>query len=331
MTIKKLAWMLYAVDGIQFLLGTAIIMGLWFHLLQPDDLLLYSGIFLMLLSCIVSLGCLFLVNRYQNWNYRESMNDLENLNRRLREQRHDYLNQLQIVYGLLELEEYEEAQEYLKPVFKDIMKVNRALKTAQPAVNALLQAKMETAEKQGIDFYLEVGTQLSNLSIEPWELCKVLGNLIDNAITAAGSGESDAGYEKSDIGYEDYGARGIRSEAQKQDFVDEEMQVLNMSGHKSAGDGLIEESEKERRITVEIRESGRCYQINVRNNGPVISEQDQKRIFQQGFTTKKGEGHGMGLAIVEAVLRENGGMIELYSDEDETVFTVKVPIGYCSE
>lgn len=280
MTIKKLAWMLYAVDGIQFLLGTAIIMGLWFHLLRPDDLLLYSGIFLILLSCIVSLGCLFLVNRYQNWNYRESMNDLENLNRRLREQRHDYLNQLQIVYGLLELEEYEEAREYLKPVFKDIMKVNRALKTAQPAVNALLQAKMETAEKQGIDFYLEVGTQLSALSMEAWELCKVLGNLIDNAITAVGSKEYDP----------------------------------------------IEEPEKERRITVEIRETGRNYQINVRNNGPVISEQDQKRIFQQGFTTKKEEGHGMGLAIVEAVLRENSGMIELYSDEDETVFTVKVPI-----
>lgn len=280
MTIKKLAWMLYAVDGIQFLLGTAIIMGLWFHLLQPDDLLLYSGIFLILLSCIVSLGCLFLVNRYQNWNYRESMNDLENLNRRLREQRHDYLNQLQIVYGLLELEEYEEAREYLKPVFKDIMKVNRALKTAQPAVNALLQAKMETAEKQGIDFYLEVGTQLSALSMEAWELCKVLGNLIDNAITAVGSEEYDP----------------------------------------------IEEPEKEKRITVEIREAGRNYQINVRNNGPVISEQDQRRIFQQGFTTKKEEGHGMGLAIVEAVLRENGGMIELYSDEDETVFTVKVPI-----
>lgn len=82
------------------------------------------------------------------------MKNLENQNSKLREQRHDYLNQLQIVYGLLELEEYTEARDYLDPVFKDIMKVNRALKTSQPAVNALLQAKMDEAESQDIDFVL---------------------------------------------------------------------------------------------------------------------------------------------------------------------------------
>ena len=39
-------------------------------------------------------------------------------------------------------------------------------------------------------------------------------------------------------------------------------------------------------------------------------------------STKKEEGHGMGLAIVSEILNENGGDIELSSDDDETVFTV---------
>ena len=55
---------------------------------------------------------------------------------------------------------------------------------SQPAVNALLQAKLEAAERLGIDLYLEVATQLAELPMEPWELCKVLANLIDNAMTA---------------------------------------------------------------------------------------------------------------------------------------------------
>ena len=70
------------------------------------------------------------------------MKNLENLNLKLRAQRHDYMNHLQVIYGLLELGEYEDAREYMEPVFKDITRVTRAMKTSQPAVNALLQAKI---------------------------------------------------------------------------------------------------------------------------------------------------------------------------------------------
>lgn len=271
MTLRKLAKMLFAINGMQFLLCVGILVGLWNHLIEQTDFVLDLAMGLMLLSSLLTIGGLFSVTRYQNQSYKESMKNLEALNSKLREQRHDYLNQLQVVYGLLELGEYEDAREYMRPVFKDIMKVNRALKTAQPAVNALLQAKMETAEKQGIDFYLEVGTQLSALDMEPWELCKVLGNLIDNAVTA----------------------------------------VLETDG--------------EKRISMEMREAKEFYKISVRNNGPAIPVQAQKQIFNQGFTTKKEEGHGMGLAIVSSILKEAKGRIELQSDDNETVFSITIP------
>ena len=100
----------------------------------------------------------------------ETVNNLEQLNARMRSQRHDYINQMQVIYGLLELEEYDEALDYLKPIFTDMMKVGTALKTKIPAVNALLMAKMQTAEKQNIDMYVEVKSNLENIGVEGWEL-----------------------------------------------------------------------------------------------------------------------------------------------------------------
>lgn len=115
----------------------------------------------------------------------ETVNNLEQLNARMRSQRHDYINQMQVIYGLLELEEYDEALDYLKPIFTDMMKVGKALKTKIPAVNALLMAKMQTAEKQNIDMYVEVKSNLENIGVEGWELCKVMPNIIDNSIAAS--------------------------------------------------------------------------------------------------------------------------------------------------
>ena len=184
MTIRKLAGMLFIINGLQFLLGAGILLGLHINVFTGNEYLLDAAMIIVLLSSLLTILGLLSVTRYQNETYQENITNLENLNRKLREQRHDYLNQIQIVYGLLELEEYEEARAYMRPVFKDLMKVNKALKTSEPAVNALLQAKMETAEKQGIDFYLEITTQMKSLSIEAWELCKILANLIDNAVTA---------------------------------------------------------------------------------------------------------------------------------------------------
>ena len=114
----------------------------------------------------------------------ESFINLRQLNFELRSVRHDYLNHLQVIYGLLELEEYEELKEYLKPVYKELMKMGKALKTSKPALNALLMAKMKEAESQGVDVYVEVKSDLKHLPLEGWHLCKVLSNLLDNAMTA---------------------------------------------------------------------------------------------------------------------------------------------------
>ena len=54
----------------------------------------------------------------------------------------------------------------------------------------------------------------------------------------------------------------------------------------------------------------------------MIPEGIQESIFKKGFSTKKDEGHGMGLSIVSEILNANKGSITLRSNEEETVFTV---------
>lgn len=115
-------------------------------------------------------------------NLIDIIKDLESFNKTLRTQRHDYLNHIQVIYSLMELEEFLEARNYIEPVYKDIVRISKALKTSKPAVNALLQAKLQMAEKNEIDMELEIKSDLKHLSMEPWEFCRVIGNIIDNAI-----------------------------------------------------------------------------------------------------------------------------------------------------
>lgn len=145
----------------------------------------------VLMSCLLWMILLYRKLRRRYDSLAESCGQMQRLNNRLRSQRHDYLNHMQVVYGMAELKEYEELGGYLESIYKDMIKVGKALRTSVPALNALLMAKMGEAEAKRIDFYVEVKSDLKNLRIEPWELCKVLSNLIDNAMTALEGKEAD--------------------------------------------------------------------------------------------------------------------------------------------
>ena len=228
---------------------------------------------LVLAVCMAVVLVLHKKQRLQLMQLQESLKNLEQLNFELRAARHDYLNHLQVVYGLLELEEYEDLKKYLAPVYKGIMKTGKALKTSKPALNALLKAKMEEAEGKDIDVYVEVKSDLKKLTMEDWQLCKVLSNLIDNAMTA-----------------------------------------------------LSEETE-ERKLEIDINEDRENYLFTVSNNGTAIPKEHLENIFKRGFTTKKESGHGMGLAIVSDIVKENKGTVSVSSTEERTTFTVSLQKG----
>ncbi len=111
----------------------------------------------------------------------EAYGQLEALNGTLRKQRHDFMNHLQVVFSLLELNDPAEAMKYVENVYGDIQKTGSVLKTAIPAVNALIAAKRQDCAEKGIALDIAIASAWKDLPVQGWEMCRVLGNLIDNA------------------------------------------------------------------------------------------------------------------------------------------------------
>ena len=123
----------------------------------------------------------------------EAYGQLENLNREMRAQRHDFMNHLQVVYSLIEMNEGGEAMEYMDKVYGDMQRVSRMMRTGCPAVNALLQAKVVEAEERGAELKLSIAAKWDDELMPAWEICRVLANLIDNALDACLSAELPEG------------------------------------------------------------------------------------------------------------------------------------------
>ena len=67
--------------------------------------------------------------------------------------------------------------------------------------------------------------------------------------------------------------------------------------------------------------------IAVRNPGPVLGEEELRRCFSPGYSTKKNDQNsGLGLAIVRMKVEEYKGTLQARSNKGEgTVFTVRIP------
>lgn len=113
-----------------------------------------------------------------------SYENVKELNHILRAQRHDFLNHIQVLYTLMELGEHAETSKYLDELYEDVGKLNANIKTKSVALNALLQAKSNEAERLKLHLELSVNTRFEGYNMPDWEMCRIIGNLIDNAFEA---------------------------------------------------------------------------------------------------------------------------------------------------
>jgi len=82
-------------------------------------------------------------------------------------------------------------------------------------------------------------------------------------------------------------------------------------------------------IRVGLEQVGGSLRLTVRDEGAGIRGEDLERIFEPGFTTKEfGEGSGMGLVVVQSVVRTMfGGSIQVDSRPGGgTTVTVSLPV-----
>jgi two-component system NtrC family sensor kinase len=81
------------------------------------------------------------------------------------------------------------------------------------------------------------------------------------------------------------------------------------------------------RVKVLTRKAGDRVEVVFQDNGPGISEENVKKIFNPFFTTKPvGKGTGLGLSLSYGIIQEHGGNISVQSKLGEgTAFTIDLP------
>ena len=189
--IRKAVVYSVAINGVQI----AAVMAIALYLLFTNEQVIHQStirVGIMIAALLVCWGAVVDIRDALNTTktldkaaaMERSVSALEELNNTLRAQRHDFLNHLQVVYSLMEMKEYKESQEYIERVYGDIRAVSRVLSTANPTVNALLKVKLAACEKLGVQADLHITSAWRELSMPGWEMCKVLANLIDNALDA---------------------------------------------------------------------------------------------------------------------------------------------------
>lgn len=173
----------------------------------------------------------------QNEMLLEAFEQLDDLNTQLRKQRHDFLNHLQVVYSLVDMNENAEAVKYIETVYGQMHRLSAGMKTDKPAINALLQAKLADAERRGVQLELDVTSPFSTLPMNDWEMCRVLGNLIDNGMDAM-EGQKDARM-KVEL-YEDLKSYGFRVSNNGPQIAPQNLGRIFNTGFttKAAGHGL---------------------------------------------------------------------------------------------
>ncbi|MBF0162378.1 MAG: PAS domain-containing protein [Magnetococcales bacterium] len=85
------------------------------------------------------------------------------------------------------------------------------------------------------------------------------------------------------------------------------------------------------RVSTQVRfEQGRRQRhilVEVRDDGPGIAESVRARMFLPFVTSKpKGAGNGLGLAIVQKIVHDHGGMVEVARQGEQTIFRILLPM-----
>lgn len=70
-----------------------------------------------------------------------------------------------------------------------------------------------------------------------------------------------------------------------------------------------------------------CVKVTITDNGPGIPPENINRVFEPFFTTKEiGKGTGLGLDIVNQIIRQHHGNVKVQSQPGRTQFFVSLPI-----
>jgi two-component system CitB family sensor kinase len=121
-----------------------------------------------------------------------SYESVRTLGEALRAQTHEHGNRLHTAVSLLELGRTPEAIEILTETSRQsqaLVDQVAARRDGDPTVGALLLGKAAQAREHGVEWSAEIDPSAPRSTLSPVDAVSVVGNLIDNALDAAASGE----------------------------------------------------------------------------------------------------------------------------------------------
>jgi two-component system CitB family sensor kinase len=177
----------------------------------------------------------------------------------LRAQTHEFSNKLYTISGLIQLESYQEAIEFItqeSDIQRDLLQF--ILKEIpDPIIGGLLLGAMNRAQEMKVQIEIDRESSFGDIpeALDRNLLVTILGNLINNAIEA------------------------VSDQTHKQ-------------------------------VSILLTDLGQDLFMEIEDNGPGINPDDLDQIYSVGYSTKKGEHRGFGLALVKKAAIQLGGMIE---------------------
>ena len=161
---------------------------------EPDSQtlpLLFTTLIILIILCI-SLYDKFLTLTEENAGYKIQMEinrlqkdyavQAEETLKDLRSIRHDIKNHLIIIDGYARLKNFEKIREYIHKIHHRFSEIP-LIQTPSVIVSAILNEKSELARQKGIP--CKITCDFTHMSADDFSMTTILGNLLDNALTAA--------------------------------------------------------------------------------------------------------------------------------------------------
>ncbi|GGG90107.1 GHKL domain-containing protein [Paenibacillus radicis (ex Gao et al. 2016)] len=145
-----------------------------------------------ILFAIALITVVFFLNKWYRLRLKQDLKDSEkifilelgNIVATLKSSRHDLMNHLQVLNGLMQLKLYDKTSDYLKQITMDSKAMDLSLRVKNPILMVLLQSKWELAQSKNIRIQFDIDQSDFN-RIESMDLVKIISNLLDNAIEAS--------------------------------------------------------------------------------------------------------------------------------------------------
>ncbi|MBM7605422.1 sensor histidine kinase regulating citrate/malate metabolism [Metabacillus crassostreae] len=158
-----------------------------------DEVLNNSWTFFLFSSCFVFFAFSIFI-AFQIWYRKEVTSqvgeaeetyqgEFQSMLQTMRSIRHDFINHIQVIQGLLKIGREDRAFEYVNSLSKEVETMELPIKIKHPALYILLQTKWARAQNDKVDMHLLIDDHQFS-KIKSIDLIKIFSNLIDNAFDA---------------------------------------------------------------------------------------------------------------------------------------------------